>query len=251
MGKNQLDMFTPVEPTADERLNAAQAEMRRDGMLRDATRVVDDAIALEPLLTREQRRSRRHRVVRASTISVKRMTKRELELGRLLYPEDEHADIMRPRTRADCLPGGHNEQRPCPFVSCPHHLALDISKKTGAIKVNFPDVEIWELPETCSVDVGDRGGTTLEEVGRIMNLTRERIRQVEVTGLAKLQATRDVQALRDYVDEGPVGKRRLPMLSADEDEEESAEAEARGDDQADESAGFDVERFASDELDAE
>lgn len=46
-----------------------------------------------------------------------------------------------------------------------------------------------------------------------MNLTRERIRQVEVKALAKLEALRDMMALRDYVDEGPVGKRRLPRLS--------------------------------------
>ena len=42
------------------------------------------------------------------------------------------------------------------------------------------------MNETCALDVADRGGTTLEEVGAIMNLTRERIRQVEVKGLAKL-----------------------------------------------------------------
>lgn len=46
-----------------------------------------------------------------------------------------------------------------------------------------------------------------------MNLTRERIRQVEVKALAKLEALRDMMALRDYIDEGPVGKRRLPRLS--------------------------------------
>ena len=34
-----------------------------------------------------------------------------------------------------------------------------------------------------------RGGITLEEVGEIMNLTRERIRQVEVRGLLKLKMT--------------------------------------------------------------
>jgi hypothetical protein len=50
-------------------------------------------------------------------------------------------------------------------------------------------------------------------VGAIMNLTRERIRQVEVKALAKLEALRDMMALRDFVDEGPVGKRRLPVLS--------------------------------------
>ena len=89
-----------------------------------------------------------------------------------------------------------------------------MSARTGAIKLNFPDLEVWEMTETCALDVADRGGTTLEEVGAIMNLTRERIRQVEVKGLAKLAALRDMSALRDYVDEGPTGKRRLPVLDA-------------------------------------
>jgi hypothetical protein len=203
---------------------------------------IEGALALQPAqetVTREQRRSRRKREVRARTISVKRMTKRELELGRLLYPEVE--DVVRPQTRADCA----NGERPCPFVSCKHHLYLDVSAKTGAIKLNFPDLEVWEMNETCALDVADRGGTTLEEVGAIMNLTRERIRQVEVKGLAKLQALRDMMALRDYVDEGPVGKRRLPVLAAPVvDEEEADEEETVEED-------FDVEEFVSTEFDAE
>jgi len=201
----------------------------------------DGALALapaseDPPVTREQRRSRRKRDVRARTISVKRMTKRELELGRLLYPEVE---VDRPVTRADCA----NGERPCPFVSCQHHLYLDVSARTGAIKLNFPDLEVWEMTETCALDVADRGGTTLEEVGAIMNLTRERIRQVEVKGLAKLEALKDMAALRDFVDEGPVGKRRLPVLAtpaADDEEEVEAEEEVE----------FDVDEFASAELDA-
>jgi hypothetical protein len=178
----------------------------------------------DPPMTREQRRSRRKREVRARTISVKRMTKRELELGRLLYPDVE--GVEKPETRADCKDG----ERPCPFVSCKHHLYLDVSARTGAIKLNFPDLEVWEMTETCALDIADRGGATLEEVGAIMNLTRERIRQVEVKGLAKLQALREMAALRDYVDEGPVGKRRLPVLSDDEDENEAKPEEDSGDD---------------------
>jgi hypothetical protein len=166
-------------------------------------------------VTREQRRSRRKRAVRARTISVKRMTKRELELGRLLYPESEYD---KPRMREECA----GDERPCPYVSCKHHLYLDVSPRTGAIKLNFPDLEVWEMKETCALDVADRGGTTLEDVGAIMNLTRERIRQVEVRALAKLEALRDMMALRDYVDEGPIGKRRLPVLQADDDEDEEA-----------------------------
>jgi hypothetical protein len=209
-------------------------------------------------VTREQRRSRRKRAIRAKTISVKRMTKRELELGRMLFPEMD--DIERPRQRSECS----DAPRPCPFVSCKHHLFLDVSARTGAIKLNFPDLEVWEMTETCALDVADRGGTTLEEVGAIMNLTRERIRQVEVKGLAKLAALRDMSNLRDYVDEGPTGKRRLPILTteADREDEEDGEDVEDADDAEDADdvevvaeaapeAEFDVETFASSDLDAE
>ena len=211
--------------------------------------VAAEGVDGEEAVTREQRRSRRKRDVRARTISVKRMTKRELEIGRLLYPE---SDFDKPRSRAECTEG----PRPCPVVSCKHHLYIDVSPRTGAIKLNFPDLEVWEMNETCALDVSDRGGTTLEEVGAIMNLTRERIRQVEVKGLAKLQALKDMSALRDYVDEGPVGKRRLPVIAApvedDEDEEEeTVEAEAKAAEPAVETEDFDAAEFASDSLDAE
>ncbi|WP_437593872.1 sigma factor-like helix-turn-helix DNA-binding protein [Sorangium sp. So ce1000] len=196
--------------------------------------VVEGALALQAdpsasgnAITREQRRSRRKREIRARTISVKRMTKRELEIGRMLYPE---TDYYKPRTRAECVDG----PRPCPYVSCQHHLYLDVSARTGAIKLNFPDLEVWDMNETCALDVADRGGTTLEDVGAIMNLTRERIRQVEVKALAKLEALKDMMALRDYVDEGPVGKRRLPVLTQpdDDDEDEVDEDEDEDEDKA-------------------
>ncbi len=196
----------------------------------DVAPVVDGNLARAPrptadsAITREQRRSRRKREVRARTISVKRMTKRELEIGRMLYPE---TDYFKPRTRTECA----DAPRPCPYVSCKHHLFLDVSARTGAIKLNFPDLEVWDMNESCALDVADRGGTTLEDVGAIMNLTRERIRQVEVKALAKLQALRDMEALRDYVDEGPVGKRRLPVIQVEEDEDEEVEAEADGDEE--------------------
>jgi sigma-70-like protein len=184
-------------PAAEEPIEALEA-LEADG--------AEDELQIGEGITREQRRSRRKRAVRARTISVKRMTKRELEIGRLLYPEDDYA---KPRVRAACAGGA----RPCPYVSCKHHLYVDVSPRTGAIKLNFPDLEVWEMGDSCALDVADRGGTTLEDVGAIMNLTRERIRQVEVKALAKLEALRDMMALRDFVDEGPVGKRRLPILS--------------------------------------
>jgi RNA polymerase sigma factor (sigma-70 family) len=44
---------------------------------------------------------------------------------------------------------------------------------------------------------------TLAQVGDILNVTRERIRQIENLALKKLQATPDAQSLRDY-DDGPM-----------------------------------------------
>jgi hypothetical protein len=190
------------------KLQAAEVELELETVAEPAGEPALDGepATEEEQITREQRRSRRKRDVRARTISVKRMTKRELEIGRLLYPETGY---YKPRTRAECVDG----PRPCPYVSCKHHLYIDVSPRTGAIKLNFPDIEVWDMGESCALDVADRGGTTLEDVGAIMNLTRERIRQVEVKALAKLEALRDMMALRDYVDEGPVGKRRLPRLT--------------------------------------
>ena len=118
--------------------------------------------------------------VRSKTIAPKRLTRDERRLSELLvYP----SDVERPKCREECA----TMPRPCPFVSCSHHLYLDVNPQTGAIKLNFPHLEVWEMAETCSLDVADRGGITLEEVGAILNLTRERIRQVEVRGLGKIK----------------------------------------------------------------
>lgn len=119
----------------------------------------------------------------------------------------QEMERLRPRTRADCA----NGPRPCMFISCKHHLYLDVNPATGSIKLNFPDKEIWELEETCALDVADRGGITLEEVGTIMNLTRERIRQVETRGLLKLRAIAEDEPRsppRPEVARGPAGTRR-------------------------------------------
>jgi hypothetical protein len=118
---------------------------------------------------------------RSKTIPRKQMMRerRKMQVDPKLL---ELADQVRPKTRSECL----CMERPCLFVSCKHHLYLDVNPETGSIKLNFPDKEVWELSETCALDVAARGGLTLEEVGEILNLTRERIRQVEATGLQKL-----------------------------------------------------------------
>jgi hypothetical protein len=133
-----------------------------------------------PEISRKVRRRRRRSRPRSKTIAMKRLTREELRVGALLYPP---VDIPRPDKRSECK----QEAGPCPWVACKHHLYLDVNPETGSIKINFPDLEPWEMKDTCALDVAERGGITLEEVGEIMNLTRERIRQVEVRGLLKLK----------------------------------------------------------------
>lgn len=155
----------------------------------------DRAPELAPAARTYRRRPRRSRP-RAQVLTTKRMTRiAAIEFAKLFPPVE---DVDRPQTRRDCLPGGCNEARPCPFVSCKYHLAIDVTD-VGSLKFNFPDLEPWELRETCALDVADRGGVTLEEAGELVNLTRERIRQVEVRGLIQLKrdpATRRLDIAR-------------------------------------------------------
>jgi len=46
------------------------------------------------------------------------------------------------------------------------------------VKLNFPNLEPEDLEHSCSLDIVEKGEHTLEEVGDLMNLTRERIRQL-------------------------------------------------------------------------
>ena len=156
-----------------------------------------DGAASAPAVSRKVRRRSRRTRPRSKTIAMKRLTREELRLGALLNPP---IDEPRPRVRGEC----ENEIRPCPWVACKHHLYLDVNPETGSIKINFPDLEPWEMSETCALDVADRSGITLEEVGEIMNLTRERIRQVEVRGLLKLKMASALEAF-DGAESSPRG----------------------------------------------
>lgn len=98
-------------------------------------------------------------------------------LGPAEYPDG----VERPRTRGDCVGG----VRPCPFVSCVHHLYLEVTRADG-VRIMFPDRALEDMPETCALDVADRGGATLEEIGEFLNTTRERVRQVEADALEKM-----------------------------------------------------------------
>ena len=137
-------------------------------------------------------RDRAHRSgLRARTLSMSRASKRLLVVGARLYPVEEHASYQRPTTRGDCLAGGSNAARPCPWMSCAQHLALTVDENNGNIKVTLPgqdgEPDLGAMRDTCALDVADRGGETLDEVGAATNLTRERIRQLEAVALRALR----------------------------------------------------------------
>lgn len=133
---------------------------------------------------RRCRKNKTGRRTRTGTRPTVIMSRRDVKFAPKSFvpePDPRPPELVaeRPVTRADCAGG----ERPCPWVSCRHHLYLDADPITGAIKLNFPDLEPWELTRSCALDIADSAGVTLEEVGQIVNLTRERIRQLETRAL--------------------------------------------------------------------
>jgi hypothetical protein len=125
----------------------------------------------------------------------------DLRVGWLFDPEpltngdvvEYPRDVERPQTRGDCVDG----PRPCPFVSCRHHLYLDVNPRNGAIKHNFPELEVWEMAATCALDIAERTagkGVSLGGLARAMGLSYDRAFQV--TDEAKRRAAEVVREMR-------------------------------------------------------
>lgn len=110
------------------------------------------------------------------TVSVRGVTKKSLYIGAALYPEQPGVDYHRPKTRADCADG----PRPCPYVSCKYHLKYEINPVNGSIRDNQPGVDIEDMDHSCVLDVVDANpdGLGLVELGKLLMLTKERVRQI-------------------------------------------------------------------------
>lgn len=152
-------------------------------------RMVDKKKAMTP--SGVARRKGRSGMRRSRTLATRRLSAGEIEETNQVFEALGH---LRPTHRSQCVDG----PRPCPWVSCKFHLYMDINPETGSVKLNFPDLEVWEMEETCALDIADRGGITLEEIGVYLNLTRERIRQVESDGMGKMKQDRVLK--EDYED---------------------------------------------------
>lgn len=181
----EADLDADDEGLAD----AAEGDDDLDEDATDAAGATGDAAA---------RPARRRHWRRARTVSIKRLSKAELERGRLKYPVAEHKfGEGKPETLGECESLGLGGATPCPYVSCAYHLFLDVSEDTGSIKLNFPprdeseealEEALRSMPSTCAFAAIDRGDLTLEATGEAYNITRERTRQIEGRALAKVVA---------------------------------------------------------------
>lgn len=96
---------------------------------------------------------------------------------------------------------------PCPFIACRFHLFLDVHPLTGQIKYNFPGLEPWEIPETCSLRVAEKmgrfvdPGCALEVVGQYLGVTREGARQIQIKGFGIFREDGDYTGFSDHDDD--------------------------------------------------
>lgn len=93
-------------------------------------------------------------------------------------------------TREDCRDG----PRPCPHVSCRHHLLLEVTD-AGSLRILQPTTDVSAMGETCSLDLAERGTMSLDQIGQILKLSRERIRQLEETALVRLRDALEGQGI--------------------------------------------------------
>lgn len=110
---------------------------------------------------------------------------RALAAQRVSLPVLDDSDLPhRPVTRGDCVDG----PRPCPWVGCRHNAYLEVNRRTGSIKLNFPGVEPDEMTpsRSCTLDIADDGPITLDLVGGVLNVNRERSRQLEADAMGSL-----------------------------------------------------------------
>lgn len=128
----------------------------------------------------------------STTVGLKALKSWSKLEGRAYFDEDDDIEEQRPKTRGECCDG----PRPCPWVSCKYNLFLDV-ERTGSIKFNFRHLEPEEMVESCVLDIADKGGVILNDVGRAMNVTRERIRQLEAAAIRKLKRNPNLEAPED------------------------------------------------------
>lgn len=134
-----------------------------------------------------------------------------------LLPEDQYAEehVSQLPDRSECR-GGY---RPCPMVSCRYHLLLHVTeygaltrpyaRTLSVAKSSVATVERWidaaaryveVMPETCALDMADRGESSMVVIGEILGITRERVRQVAESAFARREVREWADGVRGIVE---------------------------------------------------
>jgi len=153
---------------------------------------------------------RKREAKRAHTIQIKRFRARVMRAD---HADTEGYDEPIPSTYGECLSRALGTlTQPCWYLRCRYNLLLDIDPRSGSYKVTWPDLtsgaygdEYHALPaHTCALHEAAHGGLTVHELGLMLNLTRERVRQIETKALHALRGLSDlVRAVDDELDQRP------------------------------------------------
>lgn len=108
-------------------------------------------------------------------------SRKSLPMGELLQLLTKAGTLPRNRCECDTLP------RPCPNLGCKFHLWID-HKEFARLLASLATGKVNELPPSCVLDVAQEGEHSTEEVGAILGLTGERVRQIEKHSLGRLNS---------------------------------------------------------------
>jgi hypothetical protein len=133
--------------------------------------------------------------VRKHGESIARLSGAALARGRRRWPAIINRVARRPRTLDECDARGFGVARPCPFVSCAHHLALDVDAR-GNVRFNapwradvddgVPELDVGALAHTCALRP-PAGGASRDELAAVLGVTRRRVEQLELAALARVR----------------------------------------------------------------
>lgn len=141
-------------------------------------------------------------VIRPRVVPIAEL-KREILAEEGVSAEDfDELDALRPKTRAECRGG----IRPCPFVACKYHLYLEVTE-AGSLRIVYPHLEVWEMEFSCALDLVEMepDGMTLKEIGALLNVSKESVRQTQERGLDELapKPRKKTKAAKRRVRRGP------------------------------------------------
>ena len=69
--------------------------------------------------------------------------------------------------------------RPCPWIGCNYHLIWTVSKIDQMSDDKILKV-LSEMPETCTLDVADKGGLSFRKLAIALGLSRSRAMQLVI-----------------------------------------------------------------------